>query len=362
MSIRLRIIVSNLTAILVLNAFSLAVGFLIFWFAAAPFTGGRLSDNLGQIAARYFPLAGVMVLTLTGIGALWAVSVTARRVTKPLSRLKRAASEIRDGNLSHELAVSGNDEFTELSAAFEQMRVRLKDSTKIQERSEAERSAMMACITHDLKTPITSILGYAEGILDGVASTPEKIHEYAEVICKKAQSLQMLSDDLSLLSRLENAQLPLDKTAEDFGALITEAATEFSHNERELSLEMNLEAGVRVFVDREKMARVLVNLLQNSVKYKRPEQSRAEVSLRLVRQDNEALLTMSDMGMGISQSDLPYVFNRFYRADASRGVQSGSGLGLSIARQLVALHGGKIWVVNNSDVGVSVNILLPLIS
>ena len=362
MSIRSRIVVNSLTAMLVLNAACMAAGFLLFRLVADPFFGARLSDVSGEIAARYFPLGGIVVLVTTGVGALWMIGVAARRVTGPLARLKRAAAEIRDGNLGYELAVSGHDEFTELSAGFEQMRVRLKDSTRLQERAETERRAMMASVTHDLKTPITSIIGYAEGILDGVADSPEKIREYMVVICKKARSLQALSDDLSLLSRLENAQLPLDKQEEDFGGLVAEVATEFSHNEPEMKLEQNIAPGLRVRIDRERMARVLLNLFQNSVKYKRPEQPGAEIALTLVRQGGEALLTVSDNGMGIQQGDLPHVFDQFYRADASRGVHSGSGLGLSIARQLVQLHGGKIWIIGNKGGGISVNIALPLIS
>jgi len=361
MSVRLRIIVSSVTAILVLNTLSIIASFLIFWIVANPLIGVRLNDNLGYIAVRFFPLGGIVVLVMTGIGALLFIGLTAKRVAGPMVRLKRAVSEIRDGNLGHELVISGYDEFTELAAGFEQMRVRLKDSTKIKERAENERRAMMASVTHDLKTPIASILGYAEGILDGVAATPEKIHEYAAVICKKARSLQTLSDDLSLLSRLENAQLPLDKTEEDLGGLAMEVVTEFRHSEKDMSLEMNVEAGVKVFVDREKMARVILNLLQNSAKYKKPEQAGPEISIKLVRQEDEAILTLSDKGLGISQGDMPYVFDQFYRADASRGMQSGSGLGLSIAQQLVALHGGKIWIINNPDVGISTSIMLPLI-
>ena len=360
MSIRLRIVVNSLTAMLVLNALSMTAGFLLFRLIANPYIGDRLSDIAGQIAARYFPLGGIIVLAITGIGALWLISMTARRVTGPLMRLKRAAAEIRDGNLGYELAVSGRDEFTELAAGFEQMRIRLKDSTRLKEKAETERRAMMASVTHDLKTPITSILGYAEGILDGVADTPEKTREYAHVICKKARSLQLLSEDLALLSRLENAQLPLDKTEEDLGTLIAEVAEEFSHNEKGITLQSDLAPGLRVMIDREKMARVFVNILQNSVKYKRPEQSGAEIIFSLIRRENEALLTISDNGPGIPQRDLPHIFDQFYRADASRGVQTGSGLGLSIARQLVSLHGGKIWIHNNSGGGISVNISLPL--
>ena len=358
MSVRLRMITSSVTAILVLNAIGIAAGFLLFWFAADPYLGERLSENMKHIAAWYFLFGGVFVIILTVIGALWVISVTVRNVTDPLRRLKRAVSEIRDGNLAYELIVTGNDEFTELAAGFEQMRIRLKDSMRNQEKTEIERRAMMASVTHDLKTPITSILGYSEGILDGIADTPEKIREYASVICKKARSLESLADDLLLLSRLENAQLPLDKREEDIGALVAEVALEFSHNEPALKLSSNLEPGLIVMLDREKMGRVLYNLFQNSVKYKKPEQPGPELSLTLICQGANALLTISDNGIGITANDLPHVFDRFYRADASRGLQSGSGLGLSIARQIVHLHDGKIWIINNPEGGISINILL----
>ena len=361
MSVRLRVLTNSITAMLVLNAVSMAAGFLLFWFVATPFLGPRLNENAGHIAARYFSLGGIIVPVITAIGALWVISVNVRRVTAPLRRLKRAVTEIRDGNLDYEMAVTGHDEFTELASGFEQMRVRLKDSMQLKEKAETERRAMMASVTHDLQTPITSILGYSEGILDGVADTPEKMREYAAVIRKKARSLQLLAEDLSLLSRLENAQLPLDKAEEDLGELAAELVSEFSHNEPGLKLETQLEPGLRALIDREKMARVLINIFQNSVKYKKPEQPGPEMSLSLVKQGAEALLTVTDNGIGISQSDLPRLFDRFYRADESRSRQSGSGLGLSIARQLVHLHGGKIWILNNPNGGITVNITIPLV-
>jgi signal transduction histidine kinase len=241
------------------------------------------------------------------------------------------------------------------------MRVRIKDSVRLQERVEAERRDMIASVTHDLKTPITTIMGYSEGILDGVADTPERIREYVTIIHKKARSLQSLAEDLSLLSRLENAQLPLDKQEENLTALVHELVQEFSLSEPEARLETELEAGLRVLIDKEKMARVLSNLFQNSSKYKKSEQPGPEVSVTLARKDGTALLVVSDNGIGVAHSDLTHIFERFYRADASRGRQSGSGLGLTIARQLVQLHGGKIWITNNPGGGISVNIALPLI-
>ena len=380
MSIRSRIIANNLAVILVLNTLCMAACFLIFWVAASPFAGEHIGENAAHIAARYFPFGAAVALALTLVGAICVVSVTARRVAGPLARLKRAAFEIREGNLGYELAVSGRDEFSELAAGFEQMRIRLKDTMRLQEKAEAERRMMMASITHDLKTPITSIIGYAEGILDGVAATPEKTNEYAAVICKKARSLQTLSDDLSLLSLLENAGLPLDKRADDLGALVSEVASEFwntadtggqprcvsgvadgTQDDRCPSFRSSIEPGLRVMIDREKMARVLLNLFQNSEKYKKPGQPGPEISLTLARQGDQALLTVSDNGIGIAQSDLPHVFDQFYRADASRGIQSGSGLGLSIARHIVKLHGGKIWIINNPGGGIAVHIALPII-
>lgn len=361
MSTRLRIIVSNLTVIVVLSALSITVGFLLFWFAASLYMGDRFGENIASIAARYFSFGGIATLIISGIGALCVISVTARRVSAPLKKLYRAAMEIRDGNLGYELPVSGHDEFAELAAGFEQMRVRLKDSMRTQEKIEIERRTMMASITHDLKTPITSIMGYAEGILDGVAYTPEKIREYALVICKKAQSLQLLAEDLSLLSRLDNAQLPLDKQDEDFAELVSEVAAEFTHDNQDLCLTSQLASGFHVMIDREKMARVLRNLFQNSIKYKNPDIFGLKISLAIVKYNGDALFTMSDNGIGIASGDLPHVFDWFYQADTSRGQQPGSGLGLTIARQLVQLHDGKIWIINNPGGGISVNITLPLI-
>ena len=360
MSVRLRMITNSLLAMLVINVISMAIGFLIFRTVVDPYVNVYIGKHTGDIAARYFLVGGIVVLVLTGIGSLWIIGVAVSHLTNPLNRLKRAASEIRDGNLGYELVVSGHDEFSELSVCFEQMRIRLKDSMRMQERSETERRAMMASITHDLKTPITSIIGYAEGIIDGVANTPEKTVEYATVICRKAKSLQALADDLSLLSRLENAQLPLDKQKEDLGAWVAEMTSEFIHSEPDVYIETHLESGLVALIDKEKMSRVLANIFQNSCKYKKPGQTEAKLTLMLNKQDGNALLTVSDDGMGITQDDLPYVFDRFYRADASRGRQSGSGLGLSIARQLIQLHGGKIWIINNAGGGISVNILLPI--
>jgi signal transduction histidine kinase len=339
----------------------MAAGYALFWLVAGSFIEGRLNQYAGYIAAWYFIFGSIVVLGISGVGALWVTGIVIRHIARPLQRLKHAVAAVRDGDLGYDLPISGSDEFTELAAGFEQMRIRLKDSMQTREKSERDRRMMMASVTHDMKTPITSILGYAEGILDGVADTPEKVREYALIIEKKARSLQNLADDLSLLSRLENAKLPLDKKEEDLGELVSCVTAEFAHSEPGLSLRINISPGLIVCIDREKITRVLVNLFQNSVKYRNPDTAGPALSVILKRHSENAVLTVSDNGNGIAQADLLRVFDPFYRADASRGRQPGSGLGLSIARQLIELHGGKIWIVSNPDSGITVNITLPIV-
>ncbi len=360
MSARLKLFGNNTMAVLVLLALCAGGSFLIFWLVAAPYAGDRMGENLGAIMARFFSVAGVLVLCLAGTGSLWMAGSAIRGFVRPLQRLKLAAAEIRDGNLDYELIVTGNDEFAEVGRSFEEMRIRLRDSNRQKKVAEDERGAMMASICHDLKTPITSIMGYAEGILDGVADTPEKLREYALVISKKAHSLQKLTDDLSLLSRLENAALSLELRPLDIGGLAGEIASEFAEETPDIKLSFDIEKGLVSDIDREKFGRVLVNFLQNSVKYKRPEQAAVSVALRVVRAGEQAFLTLSDNGIGIADGDMERVYDRFYRADASRSVVKGSGLGLSIARQIVTLHGGKTWLRAAESGGVTACVLLPL--
>ena len=360
MSARFKLLGNNIMMIIALLAFCVCGAFILFALAAAPYAGQQITENLGAILARFFPTAGILVLCLTGIGLIWMYWSAIKSYIMPLQRLKLAAAEIRDGNLDYELIVTGNDEFSEVGRSFEEMRLRLKDSGRQKSIAEEERKAMMASICHDLKTPITSIMGYAEGILDGVADTPEKIMEYALVISKKAHSLQRLTNDLSLLSRLENARLPLELKPLDAGLLAQEIALGFAEENPEMELAIEIEEGHTCDIDKESFGRVLVNLLQNSVKYKRPEHTAPSVALNAARTGDNVLITLTDNGIGIQPEDMARVYDRFYRADASRSLVKGSGLGLSIARQIITLHRGKTWMRSAEGGGVTACILLPL--
>jgi len=362
MSAKFRMHSRNVVIVFFMTLLAFLLSFIVFWVNVLPYGGPRMAENLGEILGRIAPFAFSTIGIITAAGALllWASSV--RSFIAPLNRLKNAAAQIRDNNLDFELIIKGNDEFTELTRSFEEMRLQLKNSRIEKETAETERNTMMASICHDLKTPITSLLGYAEGILDGVADTPERVMDYIRVIRKKALSMKELTNDLSLLSKLETAQLQLEKRRTDIGELTREIVAEYADTVPGIEIGYEIHGNLVCELDRERFGRVIINLLENSVKYKRPEDEAPSLTISAVEADGNALLTITDNGIGISEADLPHVFKSFYRADTSRSVINGSGLGLSIVRQIITLHGGRTWVRAPMSGGVTVCILVPLLS
>jgi len=343
----------QLSVLLLSMTLCFCIAFFIFWIQAAPYCGERLSSNILAVAARYFPIAGVLLVVLCVPGVLWISLSEQKRIYKPLNRLVHAAKQISDGRLDYELVLSGLGEFSELGCAFEEMRVRLLDSIKQSEKSEAERLDVMNSICHDLKTPVTSILGYAEGILDGVADTPEKVGDYAGIIAKKARRMSDLVDGLNYLTVLEN-EPPLSLEPVDIGEWLEAFARELSGEAR---VELDIEKGLICTVDAQKLSRVFYNLVDNSLKYTKVE---PVLWFTVRKNDDAALLSLLDNGPGLPPLETRKVFARFYRGDPSRSAIGGSGLGLSIARQIVSLLGGKIWLQNHKDGGLLASVSLPL--
>jgi len=344
----------QLAVLLLFMALALCFAFLIFWNQAAPYCGERLSYNITEIAARYFPAAGIFLLIFSVLGVLWISHSEKKRLYEPLNRLVYAAQQIRDGKLDYELILSGLGEFSELGYAIEEMRIRLLDSINQSQTAEAERTNIMNSICHDLKTPVTSILGYAEGVLDGVADTPEKIMDYAWIIAKKARRMSDLVDGLNYLTVLEN-EPPLAFEPVDVGEWLETFVNEVSD---EVCIESDIDKGLICAVDTQKLSRVFYNLVENSLKY-----TEAEPFLRFTvkKNDDTALMTMLDNGPGLPPQETRKVFERFYRVDSFRGSKGGSGLGLSIARQIIFLHKGKIWLQNYKSGGLMASISLPLL-
>lgn len=283
-----------------------------------------------------------------------------KRIIKPIKALKKATTEISTGNLNCEIIEDGDKEIQELCRGFEAMRVQLKDSIIMKMKYDDNRKVLISSISHDLKTPITSIKGYVEGILDGVANTPEKRENYLKTIYSKAEHIDHMIDDLLLYSKLDLNQIPFnfEKTdiVEYFNYCVYESEPELIKNNIKIQLKNDLKTCKYVMMDRERMKRVILNIIGNSCKYMDKEQG--EITLNLRETNSSIIIEIRDNGCGIDNKDINKIFYRFYRSDTARSGAKGSGLGLSIAKQIVEGHKGKIWAVSHGDEGTSIMISL----
>ncbi|MCC2685976.1 MAG: two-component system sensor histidine kinase [Paenibacillaceae bacterium] len=314
----------------------------------------------------------------------WLSVRVTRGVIRPVSRLREAAARISEGDVSSEIAEDGEGEVRELCRALERLRIKLKESVALQQKYDENRKFLMSSISHDLKTPVTSIKGHIEGILDGVAATPEKLREYLETARSKSDLMNAMIDDLLLYSRLDLHQLPYHYERTELLPYLEDCvhdhAYEFAQAGIGLTMVNETAEPVTVRMDREKMGRVLQNILDNARKYAGCADGQAEcgwaegpadgsddgravvsapqVDVILRETRTSAIVEIRDNGKGIAEADLPYIFERFYRADPARRSAEGSGLGLAIAKQIVEDQEGKIWVRSKPGEGTRIMISL----
>jgi signal transduction histidine kinase len=242
------------------------------------------------------------------------------------------------------------------------MRGRLEENRHLRDRYESDRKDLIAHIAHDLKTPVTAINGYVQGILDGVASTPEKQRQYLEVVAAKARDLDRRTDELFFFSSLELGTLPYEFQTLDLGALLTGFWSDFAVEYGPQGLtgpEPALPPGPLPFRgDPGRLRRVFANLADNTVKFRRGE--RVRWTWILEAGDRGYRLSLTDDGVGISADALPHVFDRFYREDGSRTSQvPGTGLGLAIVKRIVEDHGGTVSASARPGAGTTIVLELP---
>ena len=234
------------------------------------------------------------------------------------------------------------------------MRLRLKDTYEEKIQFDAESKALISNISHDLKTPVTTIKGYAEGILDGVASSPEKVEKYIRTIYNKANDMDRLIDELTLYSKIDTNRIPYTfakiNIAEYFKDCVEERSIELESRNIELGYFNYLDDDVIVIADAEQLRRVVNNIIGNSAKYM--DKKKGIINIRLKDVGDFVQVEIEDNGKGIGAKDLPYIFDRFYRTDSSRTSSTGgSGIGLSIVRKIIEDHGGKIWATSKEGIG-----------
>ncbi|HWQ73167.1 MAG TPA: HAMP domain-containing sensor histidine kinase [Desulfitobacteriaceae bacterium] len=317
-------------------------------------------DRSAAYLSSFLIIIGV-IFSLSLLGTNIVVSYQfSRTIIEPLKNLQKAAEEIRRGNLDYQIGEEGDLEIQELCRDLELMRIKLKNLIHTQLKYEDNRKMLVSSISHDLKTPVTSIKGYVEGIIDGVADNPEKMERYLKTIYLKAQQVDQMIDDLLLYSRLDLKQIPFnfEKTdiAEYLKDCVSESEPELANSNIKITLFNELQQKQEVFIDRERMKRVIMNILDNSRKYMNKAQG--EIITFLRETNASIIIELRDNGSGISKSELPHIFDRFYRSDAVGSEIKGSGLGLSIAKQIIEGHQGRIWAVSHGDQGVSIMISL----
>ena len=309
------------------------------------------SSSQVKLMAKDMILTATIILVFTALSVgLWIY----RSIAVPLVKLKKATKNIKEGNLDFVLEVEGNDEFSQLCQDFEEMRKRLKESTEEKILMDKENKELISNISHDLKTPITAVKGYVEGIMDGVADTPEKMDRYVRTIYNKTNEMDHLINELTFYSKIDTNRIPYT-----FSKLNVEDY--FSDCAEELGLEMEtrgielvyanyVEKGVQVIADGEQIRRVIHNIVSNAIKYM--EKPRGIIQLRVKDVGDFIQIEIEDNGKGIGPKDLPYIFDRFYRTDVSRNSsKGGSGIGLSIVKKIMEDHGGKVWATSRLGIG-----------
>ena len=275
-------------------------------------------------------------------------------IIRPIKKLEEATLNIQQGNLDFTIEREGNDEISELCGSFEEMRKRLKESSEQQVANEWESRELISNIAHDLKTPITAVKGYSEGLLDGVADTPEKQEKYLRTINNKANEMDALLNELTLYSKIDTNRIPYNfnklNVSDYFNDCIEEISMDLETKHIGLAYFNYVDNDVMIIADPEQLKRVVNNIIGNSVKYL--DNHHGLINIRIKDVGDFIQVQIEDNGRGIAAKDLPYVFERFYRADASRNsATGGSGIGLSIVKKIIEDHGGKIWATSKEAVG-----------
>jgi signal transduction histidine kinase len=321
-------------------------------------TGGKIYESMRDIAAESV-MAVLLILILTSLVLdVWLYS----SIVKPLDKLKLAAQNIKMGNLDFEMPKISHDEIGDVCRDFEEMRVILKETSEQKLDSDREEKELIRNISHDLKTPLTAVKGYAQGLLDGVADTPEKQQRYIQTIVNKVNDMDKLIDELTIYSRLDTNRVPYAfkriNLKDYFDDCCDEINVDLEAQDIELVYNCHNVDNVYVYADVEQLKRVINNIISNSVKYMQ-EGRRGRIGIDLYDEGDYAHIIMTDNGRGIGTTDLPRIFERFYRTDASRNSnQGGSGIGLAIVRKIIEDHKGKIWAESVEGEGTTMHICL----
>ncbi len=279
----------------------------------------------------------------------------------PIGQVNEAMKHIAEGDLDYQMKVSYSGEIGELFKNYEDMRLRLKESVEEGNDNERRSKELISNISHDLKTPITSIKGYVEGIMDGVADTPEKMDKYIRTIYNKSNELDRLINELTFYSGIDSNRIPYHfhrmNVNEFFQDCVEEVGLDLESRNINFDFSNFVAHDTQIIADPEQLRKVISNIVGNSVKYLDKEPGR--IDIRILDEIDSIRVEIEDNGKGISQRDLGHVFERFYRTDSSRNsTKGGNGIGLSIVKKIIEDHGGYIWATSKEGEGTCMHFVI----
>ncbi len=306
-----------------------------------------------------FIVAGIIIIAGLLLCCQMFTKFMIKRIMHPVDELNKAAMRIKDGNLNEPITYAEKDEFEEVCNTFNDMQQNLKDGIEKNARYEKARTEMVSGISHDLRTPLTSVKGFIKGMMDGVANTPEKKEQYLKISYQKACDMEVLLQKLFFFSKLETGNMPIFMKKTELGGWIENYAKQKQLEGMEKDYEIQVsksDEACYVMVDNEQLNRVMDNLLENSLKYANVKP--LKITIMVNKSEGNIHLFFADNGRGIEEEKLSHVFEQFYRGDESRNSKNdGSGLGLYVCKYLVEQQDGDVCAYNKD--GFVVEITLP---
>lgn len=319
--------------------------------------------NVKQVISSNFVLRIFIIIVLVLVFTSVALTRWINKgVFYPIRQLNHAMSCIAKGNFEYALQIEENNgEIEQLYKSYEDMRLKLKESSEEKIQNEKQNRELISNITHDLKTPITSIKGYVEGIIDGVADTPEKMNRYIKTIYTKANEMDRLINELTYYSGIDSNRIPYHfhciNVSDYFNDCVEDVGLDLESKNITLNYSNLLSPDTKIIADPEQLKKVINNIVGNSIKY--IDKEKGEIEIRLLDEVDSIRVEIEDNGKGIAAKDLPNIFERFYRTDASRNSsQGGSGIGLSIVKKIIEDHGGYIWATSKVGEGTCMHFVI----
>ncbi len=306
--------------------------------------GVLVSAPIPEVSAMRFEILKIFIFNVLGVAvaAAFLAYVISRRITKPMLELSRAAKKIASGDFAQRVSVDAKNELGELGETFNNMAESI-------EQLENMRSSFISNVSHDLRTPMTTIIGFVEGIIDG--TIPEEKHKwYLSIVLDESRRLSRIVTDLLDIGKLEQGNFKIEKREFDVNEIIRLNIIKFEKRitEKNIQLVVGFEGeNLKVYADKDAISRVLTNLFDNAIKF---TQNGGFIDINTGTKNGKAYFSIQNSGVGIDKKDLIHIFDRFYKSDKSRSLdKNGAGLGLYIVKSIIKAHGENVWAESEPD-------------